>query len=187
MQFPGQTYLSKEAATKFSKTANDIPFPWKEVMPVEIYNWLETLAKAHNTKEEFIFIGMLAATAAIMGPLAHVKVRETYQEPMSLFLICIADPGSGKSQGFSLSVRQPLCNLVLEEKREMIVDDYTRQGLFKHLANRNGHALVAQEEMTAFFDLLQRRQMEGQGERQLYCRFYDGGDWIKSTGEYICY
>ena len=69
----------------------------------------------------------------------------------------------------------------------MIVDDYTRQDLCKCLANRNGHALVAQEEMTAFFDLLQRRQMEGQGERQLYCRFYDGGDWIKSTGEYICY
>ena len=32
----------------------------------------------------------------------------------------------------------------------MTGDDYTRQGLFKHLAHRNGHALIAHEEMTAF-------------------------------------
>jgi hypothetical protein len=64
----------------------------------------------------------------------------------------------------------------------MIVDDYTRQGLFKHLKDHGGRALVAQEEMTAFFDLVQKRQLEGSGERQLYCRLYDGGKWIKSTG-----
>ena len=62
----------------------------------------------------------------------------------------------------------------------MMVDDYTQQGLFKHLADRKGHGLIAQEKMTAFFDLVQRRQQEGQRERQLYCHFYDGGDWIKT-------
>ena len=104
-----------------------------------------------------------------------MKVRETYLELMSLYAICIADPG--------FSVRQPIAGLVQEDKREMMVNDYTRQGLFKHLADRKGHSLIAKEEMTAFFDLLQRRQQEGQGEWQLYCRFYDGGDRIKNTGE----
>ena len=190
-QFFGQSTISREASSKVARAAGDIAFPWKEVMPSNIYKWVETVSKAHNCKEEFLFIGAIAATAAIMGPSTHVKVRETYLEPMSLYAICIADPGSGKSQAFSLSVRQPLAGLVQEEKREMMVDDYTRQGLFKHLADRKGHALIAQEEMTAFFDLLQRRQQEGQGERQLYCRFYDGGDWIKNTGktlgrQYLC-
>lgn len=40
----------------------------------------------------------------------------------------------------------------------MIVDDYTRQGYFKHLRECGGRAYVAQEEMTAFFDLVQQRE-----------------------------
>ena len=139
----GQSSISKDVSTQVARTAGDIAFPWKEIMPTNIYKWLETVSKAHNCKEEFIFIGAIAATAAIMGPSTHVKVRETYLEPMSLYAICIAEPGSGKSQAFSISVRQPIAGLVQEEKREMMVDDYTQQGLFKHLADRKGHGLIA--------------------------------------------
>ena len=33
-------------------------------MPVNLFNWFECLAKAHNTKEEFLFVGALGTTAA---------------------------------------------------------------------------------------------------------------------------
>lgn len=76
-----------------------------------------------------------------------------------MYAICLAYPGAGKSQAFRLSISDPVSHL-MEPACSMMVDDYTQQGLFKHLKEHDGRALVAQEEMTAFFDLVQKRQME---------------------------
>lgn len=65
---------------------------------------------------------------------------------------------------------------------EMLVDDYTRRGLFNHLLLHEGRALCAHEEMSALFDTIQKRQLELSGERQLYCRLYDAGTWTNITG-----
>ena len=63
--------------------------------------WLETVSKAHNCKEEFIFIGAIPATAVIMGPQTHVKVHDNmFLEAMSLYVIFIANPSSAKSEAF---------------------------------------------------------------------------------------
>ncbi len=51
-----------------------------------------------------------------------------------------------------------------------------------HDQSHDGRAYLAHEEMGAFFGLVQKRQLEGNAERQLYCRLYDGGRWTASTG-----
>lgn len=66
----------------------------------------------------------------------------------------------------------------------VIVDEYTKKGLFKHLQSYDGRALITNEEMGAFFDLVQKRQIKGNAECQLYCRLYDEGQWINSTGNF---
>ena len=65
---------------------------------------------------------------------------------------------------------------------DIMVDDYTRRGLFNHLLTHDGRALCAHEEMSALFDTIQKRQLELSGERQLYCRLYDAGKWTNVTG-----
>ena len=65
---------------------------------------------------------------------------------------------------------------------EIMVDDYTRRGLFNHLLTHNGRTLCTHEEMSALFDTIQKRQLELSGERQLYCRLYDAGKWTNVTG-----
>lgn len=172
--------ITRETAIKVTQNAMEHSLPWEDVMPARVHKWIESFALAHNTRPEFIFMGAIVTTAAIMGPKAKMQVRSTYEEPTNIYAICLADPGAGKSQAFRLAISDPLSTLN-KPSCDMMVDDYTRQGLFKHLLEHNGRALVAQEEMTAFFDLVQKRQMEGSGERQLYCRLYDGGGWIKST------
>ena len=67
---------------------------------------------------------------------------------------------------------------------DIMVDDYTRRGLFNHLLTHDGRALCAHEEMSALFDTIQKRQLELSGERQLYCRLYGGGKWTNVTGTY---
>ena len=65
---------------------------------------------------------------------------------------------------------------------EILVDDYTRRGLFNHLQSHESRALVAHDEMSALFDIIQKRQLELSSERQLYCRLYDAGKWTNITG-----
>ena len=173
--------LSRETATEISQKAMSHSLPWSEIMPPAVHNWMEAFALAHNTRPEFVLMGAIVTTAALMGPNTKVSIRSTYEEPTNIYAICLAYPGAGKSQAFRLSISDPVASLA-EPACNMMVDDYTRQGLFKHLKEHDGRALVVHEEMTAFFDLVQKRQLEGSGERQLYCRLYDGGKWIKSTG-----
>ena len=80
-----------------------------------------------------------------------------------MYAICIAQPGAGKSQVFRLSIVEPL-NGLKSSAVAMMVDDYTRQGLFKHLRECGGRAYVAQEEMTAFFDSPAQATGGGWGE-----------------------
>ena len=167
--------FSQGEMSKIVTDAQDVPFPWNEAVPEKIRDWFEVFGKSHNTALEYVFVGALVTAAAIMGPKCFVRVRETYQEPTNLFAICIGFPGSGKSQAYNMTVRQPLQSPL----STMLVDDYTKKGLFRHLQNHDGRALLAHG---AFFDLIQKRQLEGNAERQLYCRLYDGGEWITSTG-----
>ena len=67
----------------------------------------------------------------------------------------------------------------------MLVDDFTKKGLFNYLRKKGGHALVAYEEMGGFFNLLHQCQMMGTGERQLFCKLYDASGWMSSTGVYV--
>ena len=180
---------SPHCSTDISKAVADaqsLDFPWSEAMPLKIKKWFEAFGKSHNTAPEYVFIGALVTTAAIMGPKSLVKVRETYQEPMNLYAICVGYPGSGKSQADHMTIREPLQSLP-ELMSTMLVDDYTKRGLFRHLQSHEGRALLAHEEMGAFFDLVQKRQVEGNAERQLYCRLYDGGQWVTSTGVLKCF
>ena len=166
---------------KIVSDAQSILFPWTEAVPEKIRNWYEAFAKSHNTAPEYVFVGALVTTAVVMGPKSFVKVRESYKEPTNIYAICVGFPGSGKSQAYRMTVREPIESLA-SPLSTILVDDYTKKGLFRHLQNHSGRALLAHEEMGAFFDLLQKRQLEGNAERQLYCRLYDGGQWVTSTG-----
>ena len=167
-----------------SKVAHDVQaicFPWAEAVPPHIYQWFEAYGKAYNTAPEYVFLGAIATTAAIMGPKSFIKVRDTYKEPTNIYIISVGYPGSGKSQAYRMTVSEPIETLE-PPFCSMLVDDYTKRGLHKHLQEHDRRALVAHEELGALFDLINKRQFEGAGERQLYCRLYDGGKWISSTG-----
>lgn len=184
MKFTSPTHtVSDQKALDIIHTAQGIPFPWKEAVPEEISDWFHTLAKSHNTAPEFLFCGCLTTVATLMGPLSSVKVRETYSEPTNLYLVCVAEPGVGKTQAIRLSVLDPL-SAIGPPLSHIHVDDYTRQGLFAHLKQQEHRALMAYDEISSFFDLIQRRQLDLNAERQLYCRLYDAGIWSKVTGKF---
>ena len=64
----------------------------------------------------------------------------------------------------------------------MVVHDFTRKGLFQHLVAHKGRALLAHSEMSSFYELFLKKQQLGSGERQLFCRLYDGiAEWALTS------
>lgn len=178
--------VSPTHAQEVSQAAQNSPFPWKDAVPEEISNWFEMYAKSRNTLPEFIFTAALTTVAALMGPKVYVRLRKEYPEPVNLFTICMAEPGAGKSQAFRMSIIDPIMSLG-SPLSNILVDEYTRRGLFRHLQQNSGRGLLAYEELTSFFDQVHRRQLEGSGERQMFCRLYDSGRWTSSIGTFNCF
>lgn len=139
-------------------------------------------AKSRNTLPEFVFIAAVTTVACLMGPKVYVRLRHEYPEPVNLFAICMAEPGAGKSQAFRMLIIDPLMSL--GSMSNILVDEYTRRGLFRHLQQNSGRGLLAYEELTSFFDQVHKRQLEGSGERQMFCRLYDSGCWTSSVGKF---
>ena len=125
-------------------------------------------------------MGLLAVFPGLLGGKTKLVVRPTYKECPILYSVCLADPGAGKSAAFDV-VTQPLDESGL---RDLIVDRYTQAGLFDHLMNDRhcGVALLISSELGMFLESVLKRQVEGAGERQLFCRLHDGTMWSKVTG-----
>ena len=176
MKFTSPTHtVSDKKALDIIHTAQGTPFPWKESVPEEISDWFHMLAKSHNTAPEFLFCGCLTTVATLMGPLSSVKVRETYSEPTNLYLVCVAEPGVGKTQATHLLILEPL-SAIGPPLSHIHMDDYTRQ--------QEHCALMAYDEISSFFDLIQRQQLDLNAEKQLYCRLCDAGILSKVTGKF---
>ena len=103
--------VSESDARKILRSAEEIPFPWVQSMPQKIVNWFATVARAHNTLPQFMFVTALSTTACLMGPNALISIREEYSEPTNMFTVCMGPPGCGKSQAFRLSVLDALSDL----------------------------------------------------------------------------
>ena len=118
--------VSNQKALDIIHSAQALPFPWKEAVPERISDWFHIVAKSHNTAPEFLFCGCLTTVATLMGPLSSVKVRETYFEPTNIYLVCVAEPGVGKTQAILLSVLDPL-SAIGPPISHIHVDDYSYQ------------------------------------------------------------
>lgn len=172
------TFMSPQRVRNIMSQARSTPFPWASAVPPAIADWFESFAKSRNTLPEFVFAAAITAVAALMGPNVFVRLREEYSEPVNIYTVIMAEPGAGKSQAFRLAVIDPL-----ESMQHFLIDDYTRKGLFRHLQRTSGRGLLAYEELTQFFEVVHKRQLEGTGERQIFCRLYDSGRWTVSVGK----
>lgn len=172
--------LSEARAQSVTIKARSTPFPWSTAVPENIAGWFESYAKSRNTRPEFIFAAAMTTVAALMGPRAFMKIREEYLERVNLYTIIMAEPGAGKSQAYSMGIVDPLKGMN-EPMDNILIDEFTRKGLFKHL-QRNSSAYLAYDELTQFFDVVQKRQYEGGAERQILCRLYDNGRWTSTVG-----
>ena len=149
------------------RNARSKDFPLSQFLK-DLVQWFEVMAYSVNTKPEFVLVAAMSVVSTLMGPKTKLSIRPTYREPCNLFTVCLSEPGAGKSQAFELAVERPLRNLKNSMAQSVVVNDFTRKGLFQRLVAKDGRALIAHSEMSSFYELILKKQLEGSGEHQLY-------------------
>lgn len=127
-----------------------------------------------NSKPEFGFMGAFTVTSCLMGPDCKFIIRQWHQESCNLFTLCLCKPGTGNTEAYKITVEDPLEDL----PENLLVQDYTTKGIFEHLKNRDGKAIICHTEMTRYFEHSLKKQSDGESERQTFCRFHDGNSKV---------
>jgi hypothetical protein len=163
-------------------TAMEEPFPWIACFDSFTKETIEIIAKSKNTSPEFVLMGLLVATSAVLGPLSTVQLFPSYEEPLNLFVICVGPPGAGKTQALNTAVRSPVSSIIASWNSNVILDDFTREGFRRHLLANNGRVLVLSDEIASLFDTLEKKGTDSSADRNLFCRLFDSTSWTRTTG-----
>lgn len=159
--------------------AKQCDFPWRDLFDAPLLDWLETFSRAHNTVKEIMFAAILPTVSALLGPNTCVKVFETYEEPVNIFLVCLAEPKAGKSQSMRLGCTEPLITFV--EKRvqtELLVQSFTASGMRKHMQTCDGHGIIARDECQRFLKDVISENKKDTLDATMLVLFHDNSPWF---------
>lgn len=188
--------MASNPAAKRSRTASDPSLvrkegkehkiPWEDISPTVVHEWLDTFSKANNTTREILLASVLPTVACLLGP-TKLKVNCRLQaEAINLFMVCLCDPGAGKSPAFQLGCAQPIREHV-EAKKDipLFIDEFTEAVLFRQLQAVPGHkAIIGKEEVSQFFDqLLSASREKSQINVERLIQLFDSSTWVYTRGD----
>lgn len=156
--------------------ARDICFPWDDVFDPTVSAWLECMARARRVQPEFLVGPLLAMMSVLIGPQTVIQATKFFREPANIFTLTLCNTGAAKSTAYKIAVDDPLRELSAKVGG-LAVQDYTCKGLMHHLVEHSRHAIIVYPEMSEFLDLVLKKQNDLSGERQLYCKLFDGSKW----------
>ena len=134
---------------------------------------VECMARSRRAQPEFLVGPLMAMTSILIGPRTVIQATKLFREPANIFTLNLCDTGAAKSAAYKIAVDDPLKELNAEIGG-LAVQDYTRKGLMHHLVEHGGRAIIEYPEMSEFLDLVLKKQNDLSGERQLYCKLFDG-------------
>ena len=172
--------------TSARKQGKELGIPWEDICPAQISDWLDKFSKAHNTTREILLASILPTVACLMGQ-STIKVGcRIKAEGINLFLICLCDPGAGKSPAFQHDCVQPVrLHVEAKEGIPLFVDEFTEAGLFRQLKATPGHkAIIGKEEASQFFEqLLGGSREKSRIDLERLIQLYDGSTWVYTRGD----
>lgn len=176
---------SKTVDNEVMKQGKAGVIPWEDIMPYNIVSWLENYAYSIDSTKEILLASILPSVATLMGQATVRVPSKLFPENINIFMVCLCEPGAGKSPAFQHGCQVPL-RLHVEQKNNnspLFVDDFTEKGLFKQLGSATGgKAIIGKEEVSQFFErVLGTRETSIDMERLI--NLYDGATWLYSKGD----
>ena len=173
-------------APSVRKQGKELSIPWEDICPAHICQWLDTFSKANNTTQDILLASILPTVACLMGP-STIKVDcRIRAETVNLFIICLCDPGAGKSPAFQHGCAQPIrLHVETKEDNVLFVDEFTEAGLFRQLKAANGHkAIIGKEEASQFFEqILGSLREKSRIDMERMIQLFDGSTWVYTKGD----
>lgn len=151
---------------------------WDKISPPYFTAWHDVFTKAHGAAKEVMFMAILPSISAFLG-LSKLQMTPLYKENLSLFTLCICPPSGGKNQCSSFGCRQPVTSVEENQGKRLLLDKFTEGGLWLHLMQNNGIALIMNEEME---DTL--RNIQTERECGTLCRLFDGDSLYTNNGSH---
>lgn len=161
---------------------HSLELPWDEVLPRNVTEWLEIYSSSHNVVKEIMFPGILTALSGLMAPKTKLKMSPIELEPVNLFTIVLAPPGSGKSAALQAGVNGPI--LALEEHCDapVLIEDFSKHGVFLHLKATEGVGVFARDEVHVFVQNLIGSSKNKEVDQDLLIKFFDNAPWTVNKG-----
>ncbi|XP_078363681.1 uncharacterized protein LOC144647856 [Oculina patagonica] len=188
MLFASAAKRFRSASSDFSeirKSGKEAVIPWEDIAPAEVAEWMETYPKANNTTRDILLASVLPSVACLMGP-STISVKCRLQgEAVNLFIICLCDPGAGKSPAFQHGCAKPIrLHVETKQQQALFVDEFTEAGLFRQLSTAPGHkAIIGKEEVSQLFDqLLGASREKSKIDVERLIQLYDGSMWVYTSG-----
>ena len=187
--FPKRKRLSNVSfsAPQIKQLGKEKVMPWNEIAPKRIGEWLDVYAKANNTSREILMASILPTVACLTGETTVRVDCKLKTEQINLFVVCLSEPGSGKSPAFQNGCSQPV-RLHVEDQTSttLFVDEFTEAGLFQQLKTSLGHkAILGKEEVSQFFEpILHCGKEKGRAvDAERLIQLYDGATWVYTKGD----
>jgi len=159
-----------------------VELDWSEVLPECIVNWLEIFSKSHNVVKEIMFPGILTAISGLMAPNTTLKISPIELEPSNLFIVVLAPPGAGKSAALHAGVENPITTLEESIDHPILMEDFTRTGVFMHLKTTEGQGIFAKDEVHIILEKLCGQTRERDIDKDLFIKFFDNAQWTVNKG-----
>ena len=161
---------------------HSLELPWDDVLPREITEWLDIFSSAHNVVKEIMLPGILTALSGLMAPKTKLEMSAIELEPVNLFTIVLAPPGSGKSAALQAGVNGPI--LALEEHCDtpVLIEDFSKHGVFLHLKETEGVGVFARDEVHVFVESLLSSSKNKELDQDLLIKFFDNAPWTVNKG-----
>ena len=159
-----------------------IELPWDEVLPMFLVQWLDVFAKAHNVVKEIMLPAILTAVSGLIAPKTRLRMSAIEEEPVNLFTIVLAPPGAGKSAALHAAVENPIIGLEESTETPILVEDFTRNGVFNHLKSTDGLGVFAKDEVHVIISSMVGKGAGKDMDKDLLIKFFDNAQWTVNKG-----
>lgn len=156
-------------------TACGSKFPWDEILPKELYEYLSVFAQGFSCPITVSFPSVLGSVAAFVGPEVKVQCRgEDFAIPLNLYNFVVSVPGGGKSVAFSKLVMPALDQIQDKYHVNLHVESYSAAGLQRQQTEAGGRALLTSDEGQRLLAAINAKQQRSEGERALLNKLWGG-------------
>lgn len=171
-----------------------IPFPW-EVLPVEISESLQQLARSHATSPLSMPGVAIAILSSVLGATVNVSPKQSWQEPLIVWFADIRPSGSGKTPAARALCRvlydsqsqadikrkrqvdeemekRPKDRQEVARSRSYFITDLTLEGLRGDITGHGGSVCVM-DELSSFISGQNQYKKKG-NDREAWLAIHDG-------------